>query len=249
MKNYTRYIFHFEEKNSRPAPGAKSKEDTELRKSVEEIIDTIKSLKGFTKDYEVAETLGLARATLSTAKQRDSISFLDELVMFCGRENLTLDFIRQDMLVSGEGITRVPAPAGIPPGHEERYVEVPVLSYSGSAPGAPEPMEVDTVVIPRGVYVEGSVVIQVSGDSMEKLLMSGSNAVVDTNTKEIISGCLYAFVMPWEGSVVRECVSEPSGLSLIPCNRNYPASSIKWDEFDPAIVLGKVSCSVVNVFR
>ncbi|MEW6144503.1 MAG: S24 family peptidase [Thermodesulfobacteriota bacterium] len=219
-----------------------------MRKSVEEIIDTIKSLKGFTNDYEVAETLGIARAALSGAKKRDSISFLDELVTFCGRENLTLDFIRRGTPVPGEGITRVPAPAGIPPGYEERYVEVPVMSYAGSAHGAPEPVEVDTVVVPRGVYGEGSVVIRVSGDSMEKLLMDGSKAVVDTGTKEIISGCIYAFVMPWEGSVVRECVSEPSGLSLIPCNRNYPASSIKWDEFDPAIVIGKVSCSVMNVF-
>jgi hypothetical protein len=220
-----------------------------MRKTVEEIIDSIKSLKGFTNDYEVADTLGLARAALSSAKYRDSISFLDELVTFCDSENLTLDFIRRDMPASAEGITRVPAHAGIPPGNEERYVEVSVFSYPGSAPGASEPEEVDTIVIPRKVYEEGSVVIQVSGDSMEKILMNGSSAVVDTNMKEIISGCLYAFVVPWEGSVVRECISEPDGLSLIPYNKNYPSASIRWDEFDPGIVIGKVYCSVVNVFR
>jgi len=75
-------------------PGAGKEEGTKLRKSVEEIIDTIKSLKGFTTDYEVADTLGLNRAALSSAKTRDSISFLDELVTFCDREKLTLDFIR-----------------------------------------------------------------------------------------------------------------------------------------------------------
>lgn len=220
-----------------------------MRKSVEEIIDTIKSLKGFTTDYEVADTLGLGRAALSSAKLRDSISFLDELVTFCDREKLTLDFIRQEVLVSGEGIARVSAPAAIPPGEEEKYIEVSVLSYAGSAPGAPAPGEVDTVVIPRDVYGDGSIVIQVSGDSMEKLFMSGSSAVIDTSTKEIVTGCLYAFMVPWEGSIVRECVSEQAGLSLIPYNKNYPASSIKWDEFDPGMVIGKVSCSVINVFR
>lgn len=220
-----------------------------MRKSVEEIIDTIKSLKGFTTDYEVADTLGLKRAALSSAKSRDSISFLDELVTFCDRENLTLDFIRQDAFLPREGVARVSAPSIIPPGEEEKYIEVSVLSYAGSAPGAQAPEEVDTVVIPRGVYGEGSIVIQVSGDSMEKLFMNGSSAVIDTNAKEIITGCLYAFMVPWEGSIVRECLSEQTVLSLIPYNRNYPASSIKWDEFDPGMVIGKVSCSVINVFR
>lgn len=220
-----------------------------MRKSVEEIIDTIKHLKRFATDYEVADSLGVGRGALSNAKKRDSISFIDELVMFCDRENLSLDFIRPDAPVRGKALKRVAAPARIPTEQRERYVEAPVLSYPGSAPGGSEHEEVDTVVIPREVYGEGSVVVRVSGDSMEKLLMNGSSAVVDTGTKEIISGCLYAFLMPWEGSVVRECVSEPAGLSLIPYNKNYPASSIRWDEFDPEMVIGKVSCSVVNVFR
>jgi len=220
-----------------------------MRKTVEEIIDTIKYLKQFTADYEVADSLGVGRGALSNAKRRDSISFIDELIMFCDRENLSLDFIRPDMPGAGKMLKRVSAPARIPEGQSERYVRVPVRSYPGSAPGVRVHEEVDTVVIPRDVYGEGSIVVQVSGDSMEKLLMSGSSAVVDTGTKEIVSGCLYAFLMPWEGSVVRECVSEPKGLSLIPYNKNYPASSVRWDEFDPEMLIGKVSCSVVNVFR
>jgi hypothetical protein len=220
-----------------------------MRKTVEEIIDTIKYLKQFTTDYEVADSLGVGRGALSNAKRRDSISFIDELVMFCDRETLSLDFIRLDTPGTGKILRRVSAPAKIPEGQSERYVRAPVLSYPGSAPGEGIREEVDTVVIPREVYVEGSIVVQVNGDSMEKLLMSGSSAVVDTGAKEIVSVCLYAFLMPWEGSVVRECVSEPAGLSLIPYNKNYPASSIRWDEFDPEMVIGKVSCSVVNVFR
>ena len=58
---------------------------------------------------------------------------------------------------------------------------------------------IGTVVIPRDIYKEGSIVIQVAGDSMEKLLMKGSNAVIDTNTKDIVSGSIYAFSIPHEG--------------------------------------------------
>jgi Peptidase S24-like len=190
----------------------------------------------------VAGTLGVGRAALSNAKRRNSISFLDELVEFCDREKLSLDFIRRGPPVSKEGITS--APAVIPSGQDERYVAVSVYSCAGAAPE-----EIDTVVIPREVHGEGSIVIRVNGDSMEKLFMSGSSAVVDTNSREIISGCVYAVRVPREGCIIRECISEPGGLSLIPYNKNYPASSIKWDDFDPGIIIGKVSCSVINVFR
>lgn len=224
--------------------------DTPVRKTVEEIIYTIKAHKGFTRDYEVADTLGVGRAALSNAKKRDSISFLDELVSFCDRERLTLDFIRRNLTIPGRRVRTVSAPAKIPPGQEERYVEVPVHSYTGSRPGdASGPEEIDTVVIPRDVCADGSIVIRVNGDSMEKLFMDGSSAVIDTRAREIVSGCVYAFRLPWEGSIVRECISEPRGLTLIPCNKNYPASSITWDDFDPGMVIGKVSCSVNNVFR
>lgn len=221
-----------------------------MRKTVEEIIYMIKALKGFTRDYEVADTLGVGRAALSNAKKRDSISFLDELVTFCDRESLTLDFIRRNPTIPGRSVKTVSAPAKIPPGQEERYVEVPVYSYPASNPGnASAPEEIDTVVIPGDVYGVGSIVIRVSGDSMEKLFMDGSSAVIDTQMKEIVSGCVYAFRLPREGNIVRECISEPRSLSLIPYNKNYPASSINWNDFDPGMVIGKVTCSVNNVFR
>jgi hypothetical protein len=46
-----------------------------MRKSVMEIIDTIKALKGSTKNSEVVDSLGLGRGALSNAKKRDSLSF------------------------------------------------------------------------------------------------------------------------------------------------------------------------------
>jgi phage repressor protein C with HTH and peptisase S24 domain len=73
--------------------------------------------------------------------------------------------------------------------------------------------------------------------------------IVDTRAKEIVSGGIYAFRSPIEGSILRECHSEHGGISLRPYNKNYPSTFINWEEFDPASVIGRVSFSVVNVLR
>jgi phage repressor protein C with HTH and peptisase S24 domain len=110
-----------------------------------------------------------------------------------------------------------------------------------------EPM--DTTVIPTEVYREGFIVIHNKGDSMEKLIMDGSKVVVDTTSTVIVSGSIYALRIPWEGCILRECYSEPHGLLLRPYNRNCPLTKLNWDEFEPDMVIGKVFCSVINVFR
>ena len=110
-----------------------------------------------------------------------------------------------------------------------------------------EPM--DTIAIPTQVHREGFIVIDNKGDSMEKLIMDGSKVVVDTTSTVIVSGSIYVLRIPWEGCILRECHSEPDRLLLRPHNRNYLLTTLNWDEFDPDMVIGKVFCSVINVFR
>lgn len=110
-----------------------------------------------------------------------------------------------------------------------------------------EPM--DAIVIPTEVYRKGFIVIHNKGDSMEKLIMDGSEVVVDTTSTVIVSGSIYALRIPWEECILRECHSEPDGLLLRPHNRNYPLTTLNWGEFDPDMVIGRVFCSVINVFR
>ena len=132
-----------------------------------------------------------------------------------------------------------------------RYVEVSVYRIKGDGNlmelAKFEP--IDNILIPKEVYQEGFIVVQNKGDSMEKLIMDGANVVVDTTNCEIVSGCIYALSIPWEGCILRECHAEPHGVLLRPYNRNYPVSTIGWEEFDPNMVLGTVFCSVMNVFR
>lgn len=212
-----------------------------MRKSVEEIIDTIKALKGLTKDYEVAEYLGVGRGALSNAKQRDSISFLDELISFCDRENITLDIIRQRQFPGVQSFAAVVNSGPEESAWNRKYVE---LTVAADTPGYED---AETVLVPKEHYKKGFIVMRVRGDSMAKLLTHGTKVVVDTRAKDIVSGGIYALRVPVEGSILRECHSEHGGLSLRPYNKNYPSTLIAWDEFDPEMVIGRVSCSVVNV--
>jgi SOS-response transcriptional repressor LexA len=133
----------------------------------------------------------------------------------------------------------------------DRYIEVTVFRIKGDG----DLMElakfepIDTILVPKELYQTGFVVIQNRGDSMEKLIMDGANVVIDTTSREIISGSIYALSIPWEGCILRECHSEPHGVLLRPYNKNYPVSTIGWEEFDPNMVMGKVFCSIMNVFR
>jgi len=133
----------------------------------------------------------------------------------------------------------------------DSYLEVSVYRVKGDN----ELMEfsnlepVDTIVIPSELFREGSIVIINRGDSMEKLIMDGTNVVIDTTKRDIMSGGIYALSIPWEGCIIRECHSEHQGLLLRTYNKNYPESTVTWGEFEPDMVIGEVYCSVINVFR
>lgn len=218
-----------------------------MRKTVTEIINTIKIMKNLNNDYDVADTIGVSRGALANAKRRNSISFLDELVNFCDEENLSLDFIR---LTAPSSIRTIVAPGKYDPEENRELIIASVYSIENADQLDFSDIDpVGSVVLPREMLSDHGIVIRVSGDSMEKLLMKGANALIDTNEKDIVSGSIYAFKIPHEGNIVRECYSEPKGLSLRPYNKNYPTAQVQWEDFNPDMIIGKVSCSVINVFR
>ena len=218
-----------------------------MRKTVQEIVDTIKHLKGYKKDYEVAQALGIPKGKLSTAKQRDSMSFLDELVVFCGRENISLDLMKQN----GSGLPRIESPQ-TPEGAQWRdsgsYVQAEVypadaVIESGKSPGT---QPIDRLAVPESICPDGSVLVRLSGDSMEKLLSAGSVIVIDTTDREIVSGSIYMLRVPNEVNIVRECHTNPAGLILRPYNKNYPEAHVSWERFSPDMVIGRVTHSMIN---
>lgn len=222
-----------------------------MRKTVEEIIETIKTIKGFSKDYEVADLLGIGRGALSNAKQRNSFPFFDQVSDFCDNDHLSLDILRSDPFKSSKSVYLLPGSSDDQDPTYGNFLRVDVYSLTAGSTvkELTKSKPVDKVVVPRDLYTQDSIAVRMVGDSMEKLLMHGSTAIIDTGNKDIVSGSLYAIKIPHEGNVVRECYSEPQGLSLIPYNKNYPPSKVLWQDFNPDMIIGKVSCSLFNSFR
>lgn len=57
-----------------------------------EIIETIKALKGFENDYQVAEILGIKPKSMATLKTRNSIPY-EELTSLCNIEGISLNWL------------------------------------------------------------------------------------------------------------------------------------------------------------
>ncbi|MEX0998825.1 MAG: S24/S26 family peptidase [Thermodesulfobacteriota bacterium] len=173
-----------------------------MRKTVTEIINTIKTMKSLNNDYDVADTIGVSRGALANAKKRDSISFLDELVNFCDEENLSLDFIRLTPPSSIRQIRTIVAPGNYDPEKDNDLIVASVYSIENADKLDFSDIDpVGSVVLPRELLSDHGIVVRVAGDSMEKLLMKGANAVIDTNEKDIVSGSIYAFKIPHEGNI------------------------------------------------
>ena len=218
-----------------------------MRKTVQEIVDTIKYLKGYKRDYEVAQALGIPKGKLSTAKQRDSMSFLDELVVFCDNENISLDLMRQ----GGSGLPRIESvqtPEGTDWSDSGSYVHAEVYPANAVVESGkcPETQPIDKLAVPESICPDGSVLVRLTGDSMEKLLSAGSVIVIDTTDREIVSGSIYMLRVPGEVNIVRECHTNPNGLILRPYNKNYPEAHVSWERFSPDMVIGRVTHSMIN---
>lgn len=121
------------------------------------------------------------------------------------------------------------------PGGEERVMELAKFVTVDEADG-------------NGRLDDGYIFIYNSGAAMEKLIMDGACVVIDVRAREVISGGVYAISAPGEGIIIRECHAGPGGLLLTPYNKNYPEHLIPWDDFEPETIIGKVFCSVLNVF-
>jgi hypothetical protein len=63
-----------------------------IMKSFSEIIETIKSVKRFSNDYQVAESLEIKSKSMATSKMRNSIPY-EELTSFCDKEGISLNWL------------------------------------------------------------------------------------------------------------------------------------------------------------
>jgi transcriptional regulator with XRE-family HTH domain len=109
--------------------------------SFSEIVEKIKELKGLKHDYEVAELLNIKQNTISTNKNRNSIS-IKKITAFCHKEGISLNWLLHD-----EGPMKI-STKNYPENHgslntymlsENKKNSYPVTSPSGSNDSGIEP--------------------------------------------------------------------------------------------------------------
>ncbi|MEE8657705.1 hypothetical protein CGLAMM_03775 [Acetobacteraceae bacterium EV16G] len=98
-----------------------------------------------------------------------------------------------------------------------------------------------------GVQTETSIVVKVSGDSMEPTLRNGDLILVDTTPNEVVSG-LHVIMINGRITVRRVAYPIAGGATLIADNKLYPSQDIGSDQLKwgdprseyPAVIIGRV---------
>lgn len=189
-------------------------------RTVNEILDKIKQIKGLKSDAGLAQLLNVKPSTVANWRARKTLPF-ENIVAFCEDENINISWLLTGQIttqyidVDGQKVLTTAKEHGLykkeekplilreEPGVYGDFVYVPMVSGKISAGGGLIP---DTTVelklafkrdwIQRHGDPRNMSLIRVSGDSMEPTLYSGDIVLVDHNRNYIDPhGGIYAIAM------------------------------------------------------
>jgi hypothetical protein len=158
---------------------------------VQEIIDRMKKVLGFSKDDELANYLGKSRSTPAGWRARGMVP-IAEAIQIALQHNISLDWL---ILNRGTGPELVEAEV-VPPGvagiiledvgEVPGYVDLPVLDmatfHSTSKDGA---WKVPRLWLAQeGLTVDDTVMVRAAGDSMIPAIQDGQMVVVDRRPRD-----------------------------------------------------------------
>ena len=220
-----------------------------LEYDVEGIIKRIMIREEVMKANEVAEILGVDPSALSKWKKAKKPS-MEAINRYCGERNIPVDDI---LYGAKELINDVPQITVDPfiSDFDDSYVKLTAYEIAGAgnemANTSYEP--VGDVVVPKSIYKPHYVPFYVEGDSMEKMIMNHSFVLVDQSPqKKLRDKNVYCFRIPYSGFILRLIHTEPDALFLEPINKQYKIRKLSWSTFEPDWVIGRVICSIVNVY-
>lgn len=199
----------------------------------DEVYDRIKFATNARTQVELAEMLEIRQSSISDAKRRRSIP-AEWYIKLYDKFGLSLDWLRwrsgpmyskDKASVMPDGTEDAAMPGGLreDAGPELSSVAQGVLTRvldtaceytDGEAP--PEFSLHDHLVLPQALLGEGMLVFHVSTGGMEPTLRKEARVGVSTLQRHLVSGEVYALLMPHEGVAFRRIVQDSeSGLFLL----------------------------------
>lgn len=225
-----------------------------IQVSIDETFERIKLATRTRTQIELANVLNIRQSSISDAKRRNSIPS-DWCIKLFERYGLNPDWIKK-----GQGPMYLKTEAGYlkadveeaPAAKEEntpyanantKNALVSVFSMLAWDGGALKTL--DKIALPLTLTGPSIVTFRLDSTSMEPLLRKGAYIGVDTSQRQIVSGELYAVVLPHGGIAVSHVFPCSAGrnFSLKVENPQHPEMTMPAETFDENVV-GRVVWSI-----
>lgn len=215
--------------------------------------EIIKEIRGDMSQKAFAKIINAQQGSISKYENSDEMPGADILIRIAKFKGITVEQLMQR--ASGEEYFENDVPQiSVDPfisNINDNYVKLTGYEITGAGNemlnSSYEP--VGTVIVPKSIYKPHYIPFYVEGDSMEKMIMNHSYILVDRSPqKRLRDKNVYCFGIPYSGFIIRLIHTEPDALFLEPVNKQYKIRRINWSAFEPDWVIGRVVCSIVNIY-
>jgi phage repressor protein C with HTH and peptisase S24 domain len=213
-------------------------------RTVNEILDEIKKLKGLKTDTELAGLFYVKPNTVSNWRKRNTLPY-EQIITFCEKENVDI----RNILLGKNGDKTIPFDPRITNTYSPEYRLIKEAAIVDVYPsnGKETPGEllksgpIESIVIPAYLMKDSIITIKIKNNSMEPTIVENAYIGVDMLDKELISGKLYAVFIHPEGIVVKRLYVDVWRIILNSDNQLFPELSIPFENI-PAedFILGRV---------
>lgn len=210
--------------------------DKHMDTSMKEIgkrLEQIRNALNLTQD-EMGIKLEKGKSAISKYENGDAAPTFATLYKYVELGGMSFDWI-----FTGESKNQAPMThVGEDLVHYNNTVRLPVRAMAGAGnPCCIDQMEpIGHITIDKSYNGPNIQVIKIRGASMEPTIMDGGYVGVDINSKEIVSGQMYAVYIPHEGVVVKRIWIGPELVKIASDNPAAPdheimTERINWDSF------------------
>lgn len=191
------------------------------------------------------ERLGFTRIATVSDYEKDKRSPDIETL----RKIAVLGSVKLEWLLTGDGpvsaedvLTGMAAKDAGAAAYGEGFVEVNVYDTAGvvNLSEFPGSSPIDIIHVRRSDFTRASLAVKVRGDSMSPVIVDGAIVGIADKDKRLVSGCLYAVWLSYEGVTVKRVFVFPGKVVLKPDNPAFPETSIMASNPGEDFIVGRV---------